>query len=405
MVRYRMEDAEGEEEYAPEAGPSGEYAESGEQLTDEVTGAVAPRSMPSAGDCRPFDQFDQLAVSFVAGSMCVCRPVPLKHASDFRQNVKMVRDVVRRIVRIRDIRIGAREAELLLVDRPLGSKVLSEERSPLEDLRLADQMLRLVMAGSPREYSYWHLQFYLASDVGKLLGRDADGWGEENMVIIRKVEAMTCTRITVAPYDPLAWRRAFLLTGEQELVERAVGLLSGAIQQKLAPTGEDVASVSAWGGVEEDDGRLEEIQRSLKSQHGLSMHEVERDGNCLFRAMSKWEWSSQKHHRRMRETVVEHLAANPEAMELPALVEGMSTDDYLRSMREDGHWGGFTELMAYAEKFSRSVRLYVENPSIGLRAIEHEVAGSVETDRIQLLLYRSHYWLLEPTHPMGASAF
>jgi hypothetical protein len=32
----------------------------------------------------------------------------------------------------------------------------------------------------------------------------------------------------------------------------------------------------------------------------------------------------------MRETVVEHLAANPEAMELPALVEGVSTDDYLR---------------------------------------------------------------------------
>jgi hypothetical protein len=77
MVRSRMEDAE-EEEYAPEAGPSGEYAKSGEQLTDEETGAVAPRSMPSAGDCRPFDQFDQLAVSFVAGSMCVCRPVPLK---------------------------------------------------------------------------------------------------------------------------------------------------------------------------------------------------------------------------------------------------------------------------------------------------------------------------------------
>jgi hypothetical protein len=50
-------------------------------------------------------------------------------------------------------------------------------------------------------------------------------------------------------------------------------------------------------GVEEDDGRLEEIRRSLKSQHGLSMHEVERDGNCLFRAMSKWEWSSQVRRR------------------------------------------------------------------------------------------------------------
>ena len=50
--------------------------------------------------------------------------------------------------------------------------------------------------------------------------------------------------------------------------------------------------------------------------------------------------------------------------------------------------------MAYSEKMKRHVRLYVENHGIGLRATNIECAGAAETERVQLLLYKSHYWLL-----------
>jgi hypothetical protein len=48
-------------------------------------------------------------------------------------------------------------------------------------------------------------------------------------------------------------------------------------------------------------------------------------------------------------------------------------------MREDGHWGGFTELMAYAEKFCRSVRLYVENPRCVPRSMQMHACVHVYT--------------------------
>lgn len=51
--------------------------------------------------------------------------------------------------------------------------------------------------------------------------------------------------------------------------------------------------------------------------------------------------------------------------------------------------------MSYSEQMKRHVRLYVENAGgIGLRATDIECAGVAETDRVQLLLYKSHYWLL-----------
>ena len=72
-------------------------------------------------------------------------------------------------------------------------------------------------------------------------------------------------------------------------------------------------------------------------------------------------------------------------------------------MEQDGCWGGYTEIMAFTERFKRSVRLFVENPQIGLRPTDIEAEGG-EEERVQLLLYKSHYWLLRDRRAM-AQAF
>lgn len=51
--------------------------------------------------------------------------------------------------------------------------------------------------------------------------------------------------------------------------------------------------------------------------------------------------------------------------------------------------------MAYAEALGRNVRLFVENDKIGIRpTVIEQHRGPGEPRTVQLLLYRSHYWLL-----------
>lgn len=190
----------------------------------------------------------------------------------------MVLPVIQRITKVRRLVLAQGKAEVFLVDRPLAEKTEQEPSSPVDDLRLADQMLRLAIVSRPRDYSYWHLQFYRAADVNRILG--AVGGGEEegtNGVVLHKIQSMTGTRIVLAPYDPASWRRCFLLLGEEELITRAVTLLSGAVTQGMAPTRDNVRQMLALDHDPqmEEDARLEAIRQELLETYNLRMVEVE----------------------------------------------------------------------------------------------------------------------------------
>lgn len=118
--------------------------------------------------------------------------------------------------------------------------------------------------------------------MSQLLGRTSPAQEAscENDVILTKIEALTGTRILVAPFDPLNSRRCFLLMGEEEWIARAKQLLTGAIQQKVSPSREAVAHMLAVHGGEgpDADGRLEEIRQELRDKYKLRMIEMKRDG-------------------------------------------------------------------------------------------------------------------------------
>ncbi len=82
----------------------------------------------------------------------------------------------------------------------------------------------------------------------------------------------------------------------------------------------------------------------------------------------------------MRAAIVARLKEAPEAMEVTALVEGISSEEYLRRMAEDRQWGGYTECMAWSEARKKHVRLYVENEMIGLRCTDIECEGVGEEE-------------------------
>jgi hypothetical protein len=288
----------------------------------------------------------------------------------------MVIPVIQHTTKIKKIFLGEKKPEVFIVDRPLKQREATAKEHhnygqyacPIEDLRLADQMVRIALVGRPRNYSYWHLQYYLREAVSKILGRKGDkgvivkqeedaagkqGGGThthththtppqtytydatdevENDAIVAKIEAMTGTRILVAPFDPSGYRRCFLLMGEEELITRALNLLSGAITQRVEPSRQNIHNMLAMHGGEppEKDTRLEQIREELKTKHSLKMIEMRRDGNCLFRALSVYEHKTEGKHKEMRGVVIKRLEEASDAMEVTALVENITPQEYLR---------------------------------------------------------------------------
>ena len=284
----------------------------------------------------------------------------------------MVIPVIQHTTKIKKIFLGEKKLEVFIVDRPLKQREATAKEHhnygqyacPIEDLRLADQMVRIALVGRPRNYSYWHLQYYLREAVSKILGRKDDkgvivkqeeeagkqarGTGGththtptqtyderdevENDAIVAKIEAMTGTRILVAPFDPSGYRRCFLLMGEEELITRALNLLSGAITQRVEPSRQNIHNMLALHGGEppEKDTRLDQIREELKVKHSLKMIEMRRDGNCLFRALSVYEHKTESKHKEMRGVVIKRLEEASDAMEVTALVENITPQEYLR---------------------------------------------------------------------------
>ena len=217
----------------------------------------------------------------------------------YKATLTMLKPTILRLTGLGSLFLGKKEREVMLWDTPISPTAASvsrpsSSRPPADNLRLADQMLRLALVGKPRRYSYWYLQYFTTTDVGKLLGRWHGDYREESMegrrqgesvennVILAKIEEMTGTRILVAPHDGMGVRRCFLLMGEEELVTRALTLLQGAVAQKICPSRKEGAEILAKMGGREGglgrDERLEEIRLELRDKHKLRMMEVQVSG-------------------------------------------------------------------------------------------------------------------------------
>ena len=64
----------------------------------------------------------------------------------------------------------------------------------------------------------------------------------------------------------------------------------------------------------------------------------QRDGNCAFRALARFEYKTEARHREIRRLVCERLKEAPGAMEVTALVEGVTVEEYLDRMARDTTW-------------------------------------------------------------------
>lgn len=62
----------------------------------------------------------------------------------YQETLEMLLPTIQKVAKLRKIFLGTKTAEVVLVDKPLTQRKVNQYACPVEDLRLADQMLRYV---------------------------------------------------------------------------------------------------------------------------------------------------------------------------------------------------------------------------------------------------------------------
>nr|ODO02809.1 hypothetical protein L204_01550 [Cryptococcus depauperatus CBS 7855] len=125
--------------------------------------------------------------------------------------------------------------------------------------------------------------------------------------------------------------------------------------------------------------KLEDVSvKSEITRLGLTLRDVQGDGNCLFRCLSDQLYGTEKHHLEMRKLVCDYLYLHKDTMQgfvVPFMREGEEYDGYVERMRQSKQFGSHIEIQAAARIFKRDIRVvmstasftipwYAESPSL-----------------------------------------
>jgi OTU domain-containing protein 5 len=91
---------------------------------------------------------------------------------------------------------------------------------------------------------------------------------------------------------------------------------------------------------------------------GMKIHEVDGDGNCLFRAVSFQAYGSESKHFMVRKKCMQYIGLEKEyfANFIPGGLDYI--DEYIKKKSKDGSWGDDIEIQAMSEIYDRSVEIY-----------------------------------------------
>jgi hypothetical protein len=87
----------------------------------------------------------------------------------------------------------------------------------------------------------------------------------------------------------------------------------------------------------------------------MTVHEIDKDGNCLFRAVAHQLYGDARHHALVRRSCCNYMAAFPDRF--AQFVAG-DFARYLSTMRQSGTWGDQPELRALSDMYARPIWLY-----------------------------------------------
>ena len=88
---------------------------------------------------------------------------------------------------------------------------------------------------------------------------------------------------------------------------------------------------------------------------------IKGDGNCLFRAISFFEYNHQENHLELRCNIIDYIICNRIVFEQYISSNEGIFDDYISNMRKEGIWGTYCEVIAYSKLRNINIHVHILN--------------------------------------------
>eukprot|EP00730_Choanoeca_flexa_P008285 TRINITY_DN12472_c0_g3_i3.p3 TRINITY_DN12472_c0_g3~~TRINITY_DN12472_c0_g3_i3.p3 ORF type:complete len:298 (+),score=88.56 TRINITY_DN12472_c0_g3_i3:1906-2799(+) len=122
---------------------------------------------------------------------------------------------------------------------------------------------------------------------------------------------------------------------------------------------------------DEDDRKLSQQLEHL----GLRIHDVQGDGNCLFRSLMDQQERDHRSHLGARQSVIDYMRSHRPLFECFIDEDEQSFDDYLDTMAQSGEFGDHLCLVAYAQDSQHDIYVHqLGKPVWIIRARDGNVA-------------------------------
>ena len=178
---------------------------------------------------------------------------------------------------------------------------------------------------------------------------------------------------------------------------------SGSVDKKKAKRG----GKSKSNNHSSDDDDDTQFRNQLLNQ-GHLIHEMNSDGNCLFRSLSDQLYNDDgDEHGAVRSEICDYLEQNKDEFQSFLLMDEddediMNIDDYVEHMREHTTWGSDIEIVAASRKYKRGIKVFSTHYGV-LRFVNQEETNDQLDDSSDLLLSyhgNDHY---NSVHPINGS--
>mmetsp|Transcript_37241 Transcript_37241/g.78542 ORF Transcript_37241/g.78542 Transcript_37241/m.78542 type:complete len:333 (-) Transcript_37241:115-1113(-) len=152
---------------------------------------------------------------------------------------------------------------------------------------------------------------------------------------------------------------------------------------------------------DDDDAKF----RNALLNQGHVIHEMNADGNCLFRSLSDQLYDDRgAKHDVIRHDVCNHLSKNKEEFSHFLLMDDddedvIDIDEYISKMREDGEWGGNVEVVVASRVYKRNIMLFSSEYSNGVLSITCDDKDKDDGDDLLLSYHgNDHYNSVRSIH-------
>ena len=120
---------------------------------------------------------------------------------------------------------------------------------------------------------------------------------------------------------------------------------------------------------------------------GYTINPIERDGNCLFRAVADQEYCVTNLHETVRKLCADYMQEEKYFSEF--VPDTLDYTKYISDLRVDGAWGGNYEIIALSHIFKRSVEVYEKSEEPKIFEFPNNQGNNIPPIR---LLYRNNHY-------------